>query len=148
MRQRGAAVVDFVLVLVVLVPLFLGVLQVALVLFVRNALTAAASEGARYAATLDRDPADGAARTRSQIQGALAGRYARGVTARELTIDGAPALVFFDVYAAPDRLLIFGGVHIAVPLVELAKVLGFRVTVVDARGQFASNDRFPNADAP
>jgi Flp pilus assembly protein TadG len=90
--QRGAAVVDFVLVVVVLVPVFLGVLQVALVLFVRNTLTAAASEGARYAATLGHDPADGAARTRSQISGALAGRYARDVTAREVTIDGAPAV--------------------------------------------------------
>ena len=92
-HERGAAVVDFVLVLVVLVPVFLGILQVALVLFVRNTLTAAASEGARYAATLDRGPDQGAARTRSQIEGALAGRYAQGVTARETTIDGAPAVV-------------------------------------------------------
>ena len=92
-RNRGAAVVDFVLVLVVLIPVFLGILQVALVLFVRNTLTAAASEGARYAATLDRAPEDGAARTRSQIDGALAGRYAQGVSARETTIDGAPAVV-------------------------------------------------------
>jgi Flp pilus assembly protein TadG len=91
--QRGAAVVDFVLVLVVLVPVFLGILQVALVLFVRNTLTAAASEGARYAATLDHGPADGAARTRAQISGALAGRYAEQVSARETTIDGAPAVV-------------------------------------------------------
>jgi Flp pilus assembly protein TadG len=91
-HQRGAAVVDFVLVLVVLVPVFLGVLQVALVLLVRNTVIAAASEGARYAATLDRDPAAGAARTRSQIGGALAGRYARDVTAHEVTIDGAPAV--------------------------------------------------------
>jgi Flp pilus assembly protein TadG len=90
--QRGAAVVDFVLVLVVIVPVFLGVLQVALVLFVRNTLAAAASEGARYAATLDRDPAAGAARTRSQISGVLAGRYAREVTAHEVTIRGAPGV--------------------------------------------------------
>ena len=41
----------------------------ALVLLVRNTLAAAASEGARYAATLDRGPADGAARTRAQIDG-------------------------------------------------------------------------------
>ena len=92
-RQRGAAVVDFVLVLVLIVPLFLGVLQVALVLFVRNTVTAAASEGARYAATLDRQPADGAARTRAQIRGVLAGRYAHGVSVHEVTIDGAPAVV-------------------------------------------------------
>jgi Flp pilus assembly protein TadG len=91
-RQRGAAVVDFVLVLVVLVPVFLGILQVGLVLFVRNTLTAAASEGARYAATLDRGPDEGAARTRSQIGGALTGRYAHEVSAREVTIDGAPAI--------------------------------------------------------
>lgn len=90
--QRGAAVVDFVLVLVLLVPLFLGVLQVALVLFVRNTVAAAASEGARYAATLDHEPVDGAARTRSQISGVLAGRYADGVSAREVTVDGAPAV--------------------------------------------------------
>jgi Flp pilus assembly protein TadG len=91
-RERGAAVVDFVLVLVLLVPVFLGVLQVALVLFVRNTVTAAASEGARYAATLDRDPADGAARTRVQIRGVLAGRYAQRISAREVTVDGAPTV--------------------------------------------------------
>ena len=62
--ERGAAVVDFVLVLVVVVPLFLGIFQVALVLHVRNTLTAAASEGARYAATVDRPVEAGAARTR------------------------------------------------------------------------------------
>jgi Flp pilus assembly protein TadG len=90
--HRGAAVVDFVLVLVLLVPMFLGVLQVALVLFVRNTAASAASEGARYAATLDRDPSAGAARTRTQISEVLAGRYAQGVSAREVTIDGAPAV--------------------------------------------------------
>ena len=57
-----------------------------------------------------------------------------------------PTLVFYDVYPSPDRLLVFGGVHVAVPLVELAKVLGFRVTVIDARGQWANRERFPKAD--
>jgi xanthine dehydrogenase accessory factor len=33
-----------------------------------------------------------------------------------------------------------------VPLVELAKTLGFRITVVDARGQWATRERFPKAD--
>ncbi|GAA1142200.1 TadE/TadG family type IV pilus assembly protein [Nocardioides aquiterrae] len=90
--QRGSAVVDFVLVLVVLVPVFLGILQVALVLLVRNTLAAAASEGARYAATLDRGPADGAARTRQQIGGAISGRFAQDVSARPATVDGAPGV--------------------------------------------------------
>jgi Flp pilus assembly protein TadG len=85
-------VVDFVLVLVVLLPLFLGILQVALVLHVRNTLTAAASEGARYAATVDRDPAAGVLRTREQITGALAGRFARQVTAGPEAVAGAPGV--------------------------------------------------------
>lgn len=90
--ERGSAVVDFVLVLVVLVPLVLGILQVALVLHVRNTLASAAAEGARYAATLDRGPADGAERTRSQIDGAVSGRYADDVVARPASIDGAPGV--------------------------------------------------------
>jgi xanthine dehydrogenase accessory factor len=60
--------------------------------------------------------------------------------------EGGETLVFYDVYSSPDRLLVFGGVHVAVPLVELAKVVGFRVTVVDARGQWANRERFPKAD--
>ena len=90
--QRGSAVVDFVLVLAVLVPIFLGILQVALVLFVRNTLASAASEGARLAATSDRGPADGAALTRDQINGAVSGRFARDVTVRQVRIDGAPGI--------------------------------------------------------
>ncbi len=90
--ERGAAVVDFVLVLLVLVPLFLGVLQVGLVLHVRNTLTAAASEGARYAATVSGSPSAGAARARSQINGALAGRFAEQVTARPTVVDGVPGV--------------------------------------------------------
>ena len=89
---RGSAVVDFVLVLVVVLPLFLGVLQVALVLHVRNTLTSAASEGARFAATADQPPAAGVARTRAQIAGALADRFARVVTASPAYVRGAPGV--------------------------------------------------------
>ena len=91
-REGGSAIVDFVLVLVILVPLVLGIIQVGLVLLVRNTLTAAASEGARYAATSGATPADGAAHTRAQISGALAGRFAQDVSAHETTIDGASAV--------------------------------------------------------
>ena len=110
--ERGAAVVDFVLVLVVLIPLFLGIFQVALVLHVRNTLTAAASEGARYAATVDRSPEAGAARTREQITGAVAARFARDVSARPATVHGAPG-VEVDVSAEVPPLGIWGP---AVPL--------------------------------
>jgi hypothetical protein len=105
--SRGAAVVDFVLVLVVLVPLFLGILQLALVLLVRNTLAAAASEGARYAATADRGPGDGVARTRSQIEGAVSGRFARSVQAHPAMVDGAPGIVV-TVHATVPALGIGG----------------------------------------
>ena len=42
--ERGSAVVDFVLVSLVLVPLVLGIMQVALVMFVHNTLASAAHE--------------------------------------------------------------------------------------------------------
>jgi Flp pilus assembly protein TadG len=105
--ERGAAVVDFVLVVMVVVPLFLGILQVALVLHVRNTLTAAASEGARYAATVDRPVDAGAVRTRQQISGALAARFARDVTARPASVRGAPG-VEVEVIAEVPPLGIWG----------------------------------------
>lgn len=105
--ERGAAVVDFVLVLVVVIPLFLGIFQVALVLHVRNTLTAAASEGARYAATVDRPLEAGEAKTREQITGALAARFARQVTARPAPVQGAPG-VEVNVSAEVPPLGIWG----------------------------------------
>jgi len=91
--ETGAAVVDFVLVSMVLVPLVLGLIQVGLVLHVRNTLAAAATEGARYGANIDRSPADGAARTREQVAGAIAGRFAGDVTAGRETVGGVPTVV-------------------------------------------------------
>ena len=108
---RGAAVVDFVLVLVVLVPLVLGIIQVALVLHVRSVLAAAASEGARYAATADRGPGDGIARTREQIGDALAGSYAQDVSWRPATVDGRPGIEI--VVHAEVPALGLGGLGVA-----------------------------------
>lgn len=105
--ERGAAAVDFVLVLIVVVPLFLGILQVGLVLHVRNTLTSAASEGARYGARYDRGPADGAARTRSVISQVVSGGFADRVAARRTTLQGAPA-VQVDVTAEVPPLGLWG----------------------------------------
>jgi Flp pilus assembly protein TadG len=91
--ERGAAVVDFVLVMVLLVPIVLGIAQVALVLHVRNTLASAASEGARVSAPLGATPADGAARTRLMIRQALADRYADDVSASWTMIGGVSATV-------------------------------------------------------
>lgn len=88
--ERGSAVVDFVLVVIVLIPLVLGLLQVALVAHVRATLVAAASEGARYGATVDRGPDDAVARTRYRLQGVLAERFVGPVEANEVLVGGVP----------------------------------------------------------
>jgi xanthine dehydrogenase accessory factor len=54
--------------------------------------------------------------------------------------------VFIEVFAPPRRMLIFGAVDFTAALVRVAKVLGFHVTVCDARPMFATVARFPDAD--
>jgi Flp pilus assembly protein TadG len=112
--DRGAAVVDFVLVSLVLVPLVLGLVHVALVLHVRNTLTAAATEGARYAANVDRDPPDGVARARAQISEAIADRFAGEVSGSDVTVGGLP-VVEIRVHASVPALGLWGpGVELEV----------------------------------
>ncbi|HEY0673884.1 MAG TPA: XdhC family protein [Longimicrobiales bacterium] len=53
----------------------------------------------------------------------------------------APPL-FAELHAVAEPLLIFGAGHIAVPLANLAQTLGFRVTVLDDRTDFAQPARF------
>lgn len=112
--ESGAAVVDFVLVSLVLVPLVLGLLQVGLVLHVRNTLAAAATEGARYGATIDRGPGDAAARTREQVRGAVADRFADDVSASTATVDGVQTVVVTVRAVVPPLGLWGPGVRLSV----------------------------------
>ncbi len=54
--------------------------------------------------------------------------------------------VFIEPFPRPAHLVIIGAIHIAIPLHRLAKVMGYRVTVIDARAKFATPERFPEAD--
>jgi xanthine dehydrogenase accessory factor len=54
--------------------------------------------------------------------------------------------VFVESFAPPPRMIIFGAVDFTAALVRVAKVLGYRVTVCDARPAFATAARFPQAD--
>jgi xanthine dehydrogenase accessory factor len=54
--------------------------------------------------------------------------------------------VFIEPFRRPAQLIIIGAIHIAIPLHRLAKLMGYRVTVVDARKKFATKERFPDAD--
>ena len=54
--------------------------------------------------------------------------------------------VFVESFAAPPQLLVFGAVDFTGALARIGKVLGYRVTVCDAREVFATRARFPFAD--
>jgi xanthine dehydrogenase accessory factor len=57
-----------------------------------------------------------------------------------------PVHVFIESYAPPPQMIIFGAVDFTAALARVAKVLGYRVTVCDAREVFATKRRFPMAD--
>jgi xanthine dehydrogenase accessory factor len=63
-----------------------------------------------------------------------------------LDAPGGKTEIFFEVLPAPPKLVVVGAGHIAVPLVKIAKILDFRVTVLDDRILFANRERFPDAD--
>ncbi len=54
--------------------------------------------------------------------------------------------VFIESFAPPPRMIIFGAVDFTAALAKVAKILGYRVTVCDARPVFATRARFPMAD--
>jgi xanthine dehydrogenase accessory factor len=74
---------------------------------------------------------------------ALARESAATIT---LETGAGPASVFLEVFPRAPRLVIFGGVHIAVALVPLARTLGYRTIVADGRQAFLTRERFPDAD--
>lgn len=54
--------------------------------------------------------------------------------------------VFIESFAPPPRMIIFGAVDFTAALARVAKILGYHVTVCDARPVFATAERFPMAD--
>lgn len=65
---------------------------------------------------------------------------------REVEGPGGDWLLYLEPHAAAPELLIVGAGHIARPLARLGAMLGYRVTVMDDRPEFASVEWFPDAD--
>jgi Flp pilus assembly protein TadG len=86
--ERGAAVVEFVLVSVVAVVLALALAQLGLFLWERNALMGSLSEGARVAATEGRTVADGERVAVDLLRRAAGGRVASAVPIEGTEADG------------------------------------------------------------
>ena len=95
MTDDGSAVVDFALVGGLLSLLFLSIVQLGLVVHVRNTLIDCAAQGARYGARAGRTPTDGIARTRELVAAELSDGYAArlsDVSAAVVTRSGVQAV--------------------------------------------------------
>jgi xanthine dehydrogenase accessory factor len=69
-----------------------------------------------------------------------------GQTTPEDLVDTPTVRIFVESWAPPPQMWIFGAVDFTAALAKVAKVLGYRVTVCDAREVFATRRRFPMAD--
>lgn len=79
--EKGSALAEFTMVAALLTVLTLSVLQLGLVLLIRNTVLDAAAEGARFAALADNGLADGIERTTQLVTVALGPSYAKDITA-------------------------------------------------------------------
>ena len=125
----GSAAVDFVLVSLILIPLFMAILQLGLALYVRNTLAACAQDGARYGADAnvvvqgDVAMADAATRQATRcVNESLSGSYAQQIS--------ASAPIVTDSAGDPVRVV---EVRIASPL-PLAGLFGLGPHVLHAQG--------------
>lgn len=62
------------------------------------------------------------------------------------SVCGGQIKVFVEPFLGQKHFVICGAGHIALPLSALGKILGFRVTIIDNRKEFANKRRFPHVD--
>ena len=65
---------------------------------------------------------------------------------RNLTLDTAAGRVFVQVFSPPRRCFVIGAVHIAQPLTQMLALTDYRAIVIDPRGSFATEARFPGVE--
>jgi len=65
---------------------------------------------------------------------------------RNRTIETPAGRVFVEVLTPPMRSFIIGAVHIAQPLAQMLAMVDYAVTVIDPRGAFATQARFPGVE--
>jgi xanthine dehydrogenase accessory factor len=89
----------------------------------------------------------GAGLPEAEIVGDMLAMLARAESGiRSYATPSGEVEVFIESFPPPPTMFIVGAVHIAIPLVTFAKTLGFHTVVIDARGAFATPERFGHSD--
>ena len=95
--------VDFVLISILLTFLFLALVQLCIVLYVRNLLVASAAEGARYGANANLTATDAKAKTQAIIARGMTGNITSVVTSSEsgglVQVDVTAPVPLFGLFA-------------------------------------------------
>jgi xanthine dehydrogenase accessory factor len=65
---------------------------------------------------------------------------------RNITLDTSEGRVFVQVFSPPRRCFVIGAVHIAQPLVPMLIATDYKPIVIDPRGAWATEARFPGVE--
>jgi xanthine dehydrogenase accessory factor len=65
---------------------------------------------------------------------------------RNISLDTADGRVFVQVFSPPRRCFVIGAVHIAQPLVPMLQACDYKPIVIDPRGAWATEARFPGVE--
>lgn len=77
-------------------------------------------------------------------EGALAGPLADAfVRDQSRTVEAGGSEYFIHIYNPPLKLIVIGAVHVAQAVIPIAEAAGYDVTIIDPRGAFATQQRFP-----
>ena len=83
---------------------------------------------------------------KAKIKTVLEQRRTRTASLIAVPLEQGSADVFIELIEPPTPLVVFGAGHDVMPVVRLAKDLGWHVTIVDHRPAYATSARFPLAD--
>jgi Flp pilus assembly protein TadG len=122
--ERGAAVVDFVLISVLLIFLLFAVIQVAVYYYVRNIVAASAADGARYAAASGVGPGAGGPRADRLIADGLTASAAADIRcAGKPAVDAASGLRVATVHCRGPLRVLFLPLQLPVTIDVTSSVL-------------------------
>ncbi|MGH3545144.1 MAG: TadE/TadG family type IV pilus assembly protein [Mycobacteriales bacterium] len=114
--DRGAAIPEFLMVSIMLIFLAMLIMQAILYLYIQSIVVASATEGARYAASADAAPEEGARVASERIEAGTSGSVAREIRCEGTEQPGEAGATLIQVRCAGDLPLFFVPLGDALPI--------------------------------